>query len=166
MTKPKVFFGNKSKQGWHKFCLYRDLSFFLFFAWPGSRVGCPYVVGAGPKNFSLALRKPLNLDLYKMFLFANLCWKCLTSSHLIDDLTESSCVILSWSRFRTNWFLHVHRGGEPGHMQVKVYWKFKESLILIQMVQTLHTSANILHVCIHKNVLSVVTQITLKVRSE
>ena len=29
--------------------------------------------------------------------------------------------------------------------------KVKESLILIQMVQTLYTSANILHVCIHKN---------------
>ena len=28
----------------------------------------------------------------------------------------------------------------------------KASLILIQMAQTLHTSANILHVCIHKNV--------------
>ena len=30
--------------------------------------------------------------------------------------------------------------------------KVKESLIVIQMVQMLHTSANILHVCIHKNV--------------
>ena len=32
--------------------------------------------------------------------------------------------------------------------------KVKESLIGIQMVQTLHTSASILHVCIHKNVLT------------
>ena len=31
----------------------------------------------------------------------------------------------------------------------------KESLIVNQMVQTLHTSANILHVCIHKNVLTI-----------
>ena len=31
-------------------------------------------------------------------------------------------------------------------------FKFTESLIVIQMVQTLHTSANILHVYIHKNV--------------
>ena len=40
-------------------------------------------------------------------------------------------------------------------MQVLIYWKFKESLMLIPMVQTLHTSANILHVCIHKNVLKI-----------
>ena len=33
---------------------------------------------------------------------------------------------------------------------------FKESLIAI--VQTLHTSANILHVCIHKNVLTMFEQ--------
>ena len=47
------------------------------------------------------------------------------------------------------------RGEERGHMQVYVYWKFKESLILIQMVQTLHTSASILHVYIHKSVLKI-----------
>ena len=32
--------------------------------------------------------------------------------------------------------------------------KVKESLMVIQMVQTLHTSENILHVCIHQNVLT------------
>ena len=32
--------------------------------------------------------------------------------------------------------------------------KVKESLIIIQMVQILHTSANILHVCMHRNVLT------------
>ena len=36
--------------------------------------------------------------------------------------------------------------------------KVKESLIVIQMVQTLHASANILHVCIHKNVLTMLQQ--------
>ena len=55
---------------------------------------------------------------------------------------------------RCSWHSLVNMGGEPGRMQVKVYWKFKESLILIQMVQTLHTSANILHVCIHQNMLT------------
>ena len=49
-------------------------------------------------------------------------------------------------------------GGEPGHMR----FKFTESLKVIQMVQTLHTSANILHVCIH----NVVTQTTLKFHVE
>ena len=34
-------------------------------------------------------------------------------------------------------------------------FKFNESLIVNQMVQTLHTSANILHVCIHKNELTI-----------
>ena len=29
--------------------------------------------------------------------------------------------------------------------QVQVYWKFKESVIVIQTVQTLYPSANILH---------------------
>ena len=29
---------------------------------------------------------------------------------------------------------------------------------MIQMVQTLHTSANILYVCIHKNVLTILQQ--------
>ena len=33
-------------------------------------------------------------------------------------------------------------------------FEFKESLIVRQMVQTLDTSANILHVCIHNNVLT------------
>ena len=32
-------------------------------------------------------------------------------------------------------------------------FKFKDILILIQMMQTLHTSANILHVCTHNDVL-------------
>ena len=36
--------------------------------------------------------------------------------------------------------------------------KVKESLIVIRMVQTLYTSANILHVCIHKNVLKMFQQ--------
>ena len=43
-------------------------------------------------------------------------------------------------------------------MQVYIYCKYKESLIVIQMVQTLHASANILHVCIHKNVLTMLQQ--------
>ena len=33
--------------------------------------------------------------------------------------------------------------------------KVKESLLVIQMVQTLHTPAKILYVCIHKNVLTI-----------
>ena len=37
-------------------------------------------------------------------------------------------------------------------------FKFTENLIVIPMVQTLHTSANILHVCIHKNVLTMFQQ--------
>ena len=37
-------------------------------------------------------------------------------------------------------------------------FKFTESLIIIPMVQTLHTPANILHVCIHKNVLTMFQQ--------
>ena len=37
--------------------------------------------------------------------------------------------------------------------------KVNESLIVIQMGQKLHTSANILHVCIHKNVLTMFQQI-------
>ena len=36
--------------------------------------------------------------------------------------------------------------------------KVKESLTVIQMAQTLHTSANSLHVCIHKNVLTMFQQ--------
>ena len=52
-------------------------------------------------------------------------------------------------------------------MQVYVYWKFKESLIAIQMLQTVHTSANILYVCIHKNVLTMFEQkLHLLVNSE
>ena len=44
---------------------------------------------------------------------------------------------------------------------------FKESLIVNQMVQTLHTSANILHVCIHKNVFKMFQQkLHLLVNSE
>ena len=33
--------------------------------------------------------------------------------------------------------------------------RFKESLIVNQIVQTLHRSANILYVCLHKNVLTI-----------
>ena len=45
--------------------------------------------------------------------------------------------------------------------------KIKKSLIVIQIVQTLHTSANILHVCIHKNVLTMFQQkLQLLVNSE
>ena len=45
--------------------------------------------------------------------------------------------------------------------------KVNESLMVIQMVQTLHTSANILHICIHKNVLTVFQQkLHLLVNSE
>ena len=36
--------------------------------------------------------------------------------------------------------------------------KVKESLTVIQMAQTLHTSAHSLHVCIHKNVLTMFQQ--------
>ena len=74
----------------------------------------------------------------------------------------SSCVppdILRNWRSATDHSLYVpcrntFMGGEAGRMQVYVCCKFKESLIVIQMVQTLHTSANILHVCIHKNELT------------
>ena len=45
-----------------------------------------------------------------------------------------------------------YRVREHGRAQVQVYWKFNESLIVNQMVQTLHASANILHVCIHTNI--------------
>ena len=49
----------------------------------------------------------------------------------------------------------------------EVYWKFKKTLIVIQMVQTLHTSANILHIFIHKNVLTMLQQkLHLLVNSE
>ena len=34
-------------------------------------------------------------------------------------------------------------------------FKFIESLIVIQMVPILHASANILHVCIHKDVFTI-----------
>ena len=36
--------------------------------------------------------------------------------------------------------------------------KAKESLIVIQMVQTVRRSANIIHVCIHKHVLTMFQQ--------
>ena len=53
------------------------------------------------------------------------------------------------------------RGQEPGHTQVK------KSLIVIQMVQTLHTSVNIPHVCRHRNVLTMFQQkLQLLVNSE
>ena len=45
--------------------------------------------------------------------------------------------------------------------------KIKKILIVIQMVQTLHTSTNILHVSIHKNVLTMFQQkLQLLVNSE
>ena len=45
--------------------------------------------------------------------------------------------------------------------------KVKESLIVIQMVQMLHTSANILHICRHKDVLTMFQQrLHLLVKSE
>ena len=58
----------------------------------------------------------------------------------------------------TSWGQEMIRGGKLGCMQFKIYWKFKESLIVIWMVQTLHTSANIMHVCMHKNVLTMFQQ--------
>ena len=59
----------------------------------------------------------------------------------------------------------INRGGEPGRMQGNIYWTFKESLN--PMVQTLWTSANILHVCMHKNVLTMFQQkLHLLVNSE
>ena len=39
-------------------------------------------------------------------------------------------------------------------MQIYVYWKFKEILIVNQMVKPLHNSTNILYVCNYKNVLT------------
>ena len=45
--------------------------------------------------------------------------------------------------------------------------KVKKSLIVIQIVQTLHTSEYILHVCIHKNMLTMFQQkLQLLVNSE
>ena len=52
----------------------------------------------------------------------------------------------------------VISGGSLAICRFKFAEKLKESLIVIQMVQSLHTSANILHVCIHKNVITMLQQ--------
>ena len=64
--------------------------------------------------------------------------------------------------------LSTFRGREPGRTQVYAsLLNFKESFIVIQMVQTLRTPANILHVYIHKNVLIIFQQkLHLLVKSE
>ena len=51
----------------------------------------------------------------------------------------------------TNGFLDIQGSGAWSYAGLSLL-KVKESLIVIPMVQTIHTSANILHVCIHKNV--------------
>ena len=50
------------------------------------------------------------------------------------------------------------RGQEPGPKASLGLLKIRQSLIVIAMAQTLHTSTNILHVCIHKNVLTMFQQ--------
>ena len=64
----------------------------------------------------------------------------------------------SWAHKNKQWWHPEVQKWVPlsgvGSMAMRRF-KFTESLIVNQMVQTLHTSANILHVCIHKNVLTI-----------